>query len=468
MAFPSRKETREYNTPPDLSSRAQYRSSSKPTNIRSPRGSISNSSVHTTSTAATRKDLFGYSENGPSGAPSYSHRKSSHSLEKPTFRFRNQSQSTVSTIREAGSIRSYTSTPTSKQEIRSSNMPSFEGGDQSRLPSTPLSSLYDPSTLLEPSSSASHIYGISPSAPLDNPLTEPYGDSQPFDTAEIPTGDKPSARHPSSLPLPTDPRMGATSHTHTPPSTKETSSSVSGTATSHKVYNTSSPSGPSSRRTSKNTVEYVKPSRSRQKATPFMPPTPAHPSQTNRANLADFYADPSPTAVLGTAPTAPLDGIPEVSFPPTPADSMGINSRSRGGSATTKGKNGMSHKRPEIAQAYDPVHFTHVEGGGGDVWDKMGHVPAQGISLPPPIPGAVPVAYPVVPKPVDAFAQAEHPAPQQGSAAVASLTKAGSRRREKKKDDKANGTDIVKRLKQICTDADLTQLYRNLVKIGQG
>ncbi|KAN0121079.1 Protein kinase-like domain containing protein [Russula decolorans] len=62
-------------------------------------------------------------------------------------------------------------------------------------------------------------------------------------------------------------------------------------------------------------------------------------------------------------------------------------------------------------------------------------------------------------------------APQQQSPAVASLAKtagATPRRREKKKEDKANDADIVKRLQQICTDADPTRLYRNLVKIGQG
>jgi p21-activated kinase 1 len=63
-------------------------------------------------------------------------------------------------------------------------------------------------------------------------------------------------------------------------------------------------------------------------------------------------------------------------------------------------------------------------------------------------------------------------APQQQSAAVASLAKTAAgatpRRREKKKEDKANDADIVKRLQQICTDADPTRLYRNLVKIGQG
>jgi p21-activated kinase 1 len=61
-------------------------------------------------------------------------------------------------------------------------------------------------------------------------------------------------------------------------------------------------------------------------------------------------------------------------------------------------------------------------------------------------------------------------APQQQRAAVTSLaevTGATPRRREKE-EDKSNGADMAKRLQQICTDADPTRLYRNLVKIGQG
>ena len=63
---------------------------------------------------------------------------------------------------------------------------------------------------------------------------------------------------------------------------------------------------------------------------------------------------------------------------------------------------------------------------------------------------------------------------QPQSPAAASLAKTAAstagvatpRRREKK--DKDKEMDIVKRLQQICTDADPTRLYRNLVKIGQG
>ncbi|KIM21626.1 hypothetical protein M408DRAFT_18349 [Serendipita vermifera MAFF 305830] len=107
-------------------------------------------------------------------------------------------------------------------------------------------------------------------------------------------------------------------------------------------------------------------------------------------------------------------------------------------------------------------------------------------------PGAGAPNPPVGPGPVVTAAGPEsrqRPAPPPPSAAVNALAKAagttpagagaaggtaplataagGARRREKKKDPK-EGEDIVKRLQAICTDADPTRLYRNLVKIGQG
>jgi hypothetical protein len=240
MAFRSRKKIYDSNTPSISSSRtsmngALYRRSSKET-IQSYKGSISNSSVHTTSTAATRKDLLDCSELDPGGDPSISHLKSSHFLEKSMFRSRNQSQSTVSTIREAGSVSCSTATSTSEQETRSLNVTSFEDEDEPPLPSTPRSSVYNLSTLPEPSPSSSRLHGVPPSTPLGDPLTKPYGDSQLFATREIPTADKPPAKHPSSLPPPTD-RMVTPSLPHITPSSKE------------------------SRRALKITVEYHNPSR---------------------------------------------------------------------------------------------------------------------------------------------------------------------------------------------------------------
>ncbi|KAI0286009.1 hypothetical protein BGY98DRAFT_930241 [Russula aff. rugulosa BPL654] len=212
------------------------------------------------------------------------------------------------------------------------------------------------------------------------------------------------ASHPSSLSPPTDAAWVPHPPSLSVLSTKETPSSVSGTATNHKVNETSSPSAPSriGRRTPNITVEYFKPLRqsikrlprkaevyataakdpfvpstqalgppssrnasmpsgSQQKATLFVPPTY---SRMNRVNLANLYADPNPNAVLGTGPTVPLDGLPDVSFPPTPADRMNITPYSRGGSVTTKGRKGMldiitdflkSLKRPEISRAMTQV-----------------------------------------------------------------------------------------------------------------
>ena len=133
MAFPSRRETYDSNTPSDLSSRTQYRRSPKRTTIQSDRGSISNSSVHTTSPATIYEDLFNYldSEQHSGGVYSISDSKSLHSLEKPMFRFRNQSESSIGTISEAGSARSSIAASTPKQEIRSLNIPSFEDEDES-------------------------------------------------------------------------------------------------------------------------------------------------------------------------------------------------------------------------------------------------------------------------------------------------------------------------------------------------
>jgi hypothetical protein len=469
MAFPSQKETYDSNTPSDLSNRksmngALYRGSSKGTKIQPYRGSISNSSVHTTSTAATRKDLFDCSEQSPGGVPSISHCKSLHSLEKPTFRVRNQSQSTVGTIRKAGSVRSSTATSTSKQKIRSLNVPSFQGEDESPLPPTPRSSVYNLSTLPEPSPSSSRVYGVPPSSPLDDPLTKPYhdGDHQPFATTEIPADDKPLSRHPSSLPPPTIPSPFSPS-SHRPPRITEyhkpSRQSIeeyhellrnvnlhAAAAASYKdpfIPSTQVPPPPSSHKASK-------PSGGQQKAT-SVPPTPPHSSQMNTVNLTDSYPDPNPMADLGTAPTAPLDGHSEVSLSPTPVESMGINLHSRGGAKGNKGMLGFmtdflkSHKRPEISTAYDPVHLVHVgfnsstgeftglpkewrqllqdsgisqsdqeknplavmeivkfyQEGGGNVWDKMGHTPALGSSQSPPIPGTIPPAFPGLSKSVD-------------------------------------------------------------------
>lgn len=59
-------------------------------------------------------------------------------------------------------------------------------------------------------------------------------------------------------------------------------------------------------------------------------------------------------------------------------------------------------------------------------------------------------------------------APSPAASSLAKVSGVATPRKREKKVDKAKEEDIVKRLQAICTDADPTRLYRNLVKIGQG
>ena len=65
-------------------------------------------------------------------------------------------------------------------------------------------------------------------------------------------------------------------------------------------------------------------------------------------------------------------------------------------------------------------------------------------------------------------AQAAPPSAAQASLQKAAAAGVATPRRREKKGDKEKEADIVKRLQAICTDADPTKLYRNLVKIGAG
>ena len=195
MVFHSRKRTHDSYTPSVSSSRtsrngAPFRRSSKET-IQSYKGSISNFSMHTTSTVGTRKDLIDYPEQGPGGAPSMSGCKSLYSLEKPRFRCRNQSQSTEGTIRDVPSVRSSTAISTSEQEIRSL-IPSFEDDDESPLHSTP-----------RPSVVRSH----STQAECDSDSDD--GDLESMSTSDVTTPTTPSEQDSPRHPTPRAAQLGS-------------------------------------------------------------------------------------------------------------------------------------------------------------------------------------------------------------------------------------------------------------------
>ncbi|TFY73258.1 hypothetical protein EWM64_g10754 [Hericium alpestre] len=150
-----------------------------------------------------------------------------------------------------------------------------------------------------------------------------------------------------------------------------------------------------------------------------------------------LLSDPAENSYATTSTAYTNPGTPQPPpLPTTQLERPGPGSRSRSGTVSAKGKKGMlgfmsdflnSSKRPEISTPYDPVHLTHVgfnsstgeftglpkewqqllqdsgisksdqeknplavmeivkfyqEGGGGDVWDKMGHAPAPFAPLP--------------------------------------------------------------------------------------
>jgi hypothetical protein len=423
------------STRTSINGNVQYRRSSKEA-VQSRQGSISNFSVHTTSTAATRKDLFDRSELDPGGDPSISHLKYSHSLEKPTSRFTNQSQSTVGTIGEARSVRSSKAASTSKRETRLLNIPPFEDADESPLHSTPRSSAYNPFTDRGPGLTS--IYGATPSIPLDNLLTNPYGHFQPSATMEILEADKAPIRPASFLPARPD-RLGTTSRSRSRTATVKGKKGVLGFMSG-----------------------FLNSNKRPEIGTPYDP-----------VHLTHVEFNPS---------TREFTGLPQ-EWQQLLQDS------------------GISKSDQEVNPRVVMEVVKFYQEGGGDVWDKMGHTAVPGGSRRPSIPGAANAPYFEAPAPINAVmreslnsntdvglrSQASkapngpvvkpqdhrlRTTPQHQSTAVTSSAKtacATPRRREKKK-DKAND-DIVtrlQRLQQICTDADPTRLYRNLAKIGQG
>ena len=427
MVFSSQEETLDSNIPSNTSSR-----------ISTCQGSISNFSVHTASTASIHEeDPFGPSEEqGPDRDSLIPDRKSSHSLEKLTLGLRNQSLSTVCTIpNEPEPDRSSIETLTPTQELRSLSLPSLENEAVSSLPSTPRSSAYSPVT--DTSSSTSSNYGATPSTPLDDLLTKPYGVSQPSATMEISEADSTPIRPAPSLPPPTD-RLGTPSH------------SRSGTATS---------------KSKKGVLGFM---------TDFLNSN-KRPEITTPHDLVHLtHVDFNPS-------TGEFTGLPQ-EWKQVLQDS--------GISRSDQERNRLAVM--EIVKLYQE--------GGGDVRDTMGLAPAQGSSRRPPIPGAEHAAYPEALASINAAIRESPNSPntdvgprsqaskawsvpvveprdqlpaasQQQSTAVTSPAKtAGAipRRYEKKKDDEVNSTNIVERLQQICTDADPTRLYRNLVEIDEG
>src|SRR6266436_749169 len=224
MRFSSKEEEAFHsNTPSSSSSRTsingRIRRRSSNETIESYQESISNDSVHSVSTVDTHRDQSDLA--GQDSLPIVSHRspesstgqgfsisdhKSLHSLEKSTHLSRNQSLSTINTIRESESDRESdsdsTSPSTPKLEPTFLNLPSLEDEAEISLPPSPRSpQAIVPNRVGAPSPSPSPVFTAPPPPPLKGPLMKPYGDSQPFATTGISTTDIPSIR-PTYFPPP--------------------------------------------------------------------------------------------------------------------------------------------------------------------------------------------------------------------------------------------------------------------------
>ena len=541
------------------------------------RQSISNSSVHTTSTTNDKDSVYlssrdslqvplissGSSRNQNSSGPDP---KSCHSLEKSTFCLRNESQSSISTIL-GSKPDDHSTTPTPKQGIRILSPPSIKDEDGSSPSSTPRASLVSTLTL-----ETDPIPSSTPGPCLLAPQKTSFLLSSDRDEASFPVSS-------------TSPR---------PFKTDNVDLVDPGPPPIHAIV-TAGPSTPS--------VPI---------AAFFPPPTDRDPMGTTTSrSRTSTVATKGKKGMLGFMTdflnsnkrpeiTTPhnLVHLTHVDFNPSIGEFLGLPKewqqffQDSGISKSDQEKNPLAVM--EVVDFYQE--------GGGDVWDKMGHAATPGGSQSPPVLGTAQSARPGVSKSVDdsvvptvslfrysssgaladsskrpqlslpkkahpsggpngvspshppaAYRPAPSPsqpvqpnlerstsqqaapkpprndalvrtntmdwrspappaavkastrespnastadlpsksqfttavnapvaerrapqpptAPRQQSAAAVSLVKpadATPRRQEKGKEDKANDANIVKRLQQICTDADPTQLYRNLVKIGQG
>ena len=531
MRFSSRDETCDTNTPSSTPSRTSInggtrRKSSNET-IQSYRGSISNSSVHTISTVEysdTHKDLSDLSgqlfppaisqhssESSTGQYPSIVDHKSLHSLEKPTSISRNQSLSTISTTGEptsdCESDSGSTSPSTPKEEPISLSLPTLEDEAEISLPPA----LRSPQAIVPPGTSPSPVFAAPP-PPLNDPLMKSYGNSHPFAATGISIADIPSIRLTPFIPPLTD-RIGTRSRARS--SSTVTFKEKKGILGFMNGLRKSVDFRDSNKRLEVSApydavhVQHVGIDSITGKLT-ILPGKRQEFSQDNRIPKHDQENDSlatiefshgndwemmrydalkvprSPPHVPGMAPTA----NPEVSMPvddsltstglrvqrfPQPLPKMG-----HAKAHSSSGSQVVSTTHPPVS--YLPFLPPPPERPNLDLSNSQQALPKPPPHNDTPVRGNATGDW-RTPEPqasVNATATTspviEHQAqpttaPQQQNAVAASLAKSACaipRRREKKKQNKANDADLMKRLQGICKDADPTRLYRNLVKIGQG
>ncbi|KAF5362568.1 hypothetical protein D9756_002379 [Leucocoprinus leucothites] len=170
---------------------------------------------------------------------------------------------------------------------------------------------------------------------------------------------------------------------------------------------------------------------------------------------------PAPTPPSVSTPT--LNQSASTRAPPKPAKAADL-----GRANTTRDR--RSPNTPHAGSQQQQI--THGHAAAGTASPNLGF--QQQNKLTKPSPGNSSTDLPLASKAQGGSGSASGRAPQQQqqqSPTVQNLAKvagAAMPRRREKKVDKAKEEDTIKGLQQICTDADPTKLYRNLVRIGQG
>ena len=547
MRFSSRDETCDSNTP--------WSSSSLPSVNGGVRRifsneTISNSSVHTMSTADAHKDLSDFSaqcyppavshhhssESSAGQHPSISHAKSSHSLGKPTCLTRNQSLSTMCTTREPNSddgdsdSRSTASPSTPKQEP-SSFLPALEDeATEIPLPPTSRSPQSPQATVptrakapgLSPSPGFSPVVAAPPS--LNSPLMKSYSDSPLFATAESSTPNTPTTGSTAFSPPPTD-HIGTKSRARSSSTATYKEKEKKGILgfmnglrksvdfrDSNKRLEVSAPFDPVHIQrvdfdpiTGKLTIlpgkqqEFFQDKRisEHDQVKQSLAAIDVFPGNDWEAMRYDALnvPRPSPPRVPGMAPAAdpevskPVDdslastGWRVPRFPRPLSDNLKLrtlpllkkgHSRAHSSSvsqvASTTYSPASHRPFPPLQPARPNLDLSNFQQAQpkSPRNDSLARGNASGDRLSPELPPSVkttPTTSPVTER------RSPTTASQRRSVGAASLAKSAGatpRRREKKKGNKANDAELMKRLKGICRDADPTQSYHNLVKIGQG
>ena len=400
--------------------------------------SISNSSVHTTSTTHDKNSVGRSRRDSPPLISSESSTNQNFnladpkyrgSLEKSSFRLQNESQSSISTTL-ASKPDGYTTTPTPEQKIRFLSLPSIKDEDETSPPSalraSHSNSRVNASLLGTPLGSEPSGYSTTPSIRTTPKQGLSFLDLLPIDDRGASfSGSTPCSSLASAFRLTTETILACVSGSDTPHSTSDWAAST-------------------------------------------MFPTPLSPSRASTTNLFGPHAGSSPrlapNSLLGqfsgelsgsshplvTTPSSTLytSSIAFTTQSSLPVDYVGTASRSRCDTVNFGGKEGTletmtefpkPNKWPKIRDICNPIHLTQVgfnsstseliglpeeeqlllpdsgisksdqernplavtdaikfyQGDGGDVWDEIarGYIPTPDVSQLPPVPGLALPSY---------------------------------------------------------------------------